>query len=283
MRSPSSHKCGCLASAEAHPCLWEDRGGGQGPRRRWTVPPSPRLLDSRAPGSVGLTFTLCRQNVGPREHRRWCRPSPGPEHVARMDMLKRPELPRVVGREMERDRPVRETRSGLAARGARHSVNVQENADRGAAPSGPGPGPGAAPQGRCLSLCTWEPRGCLHTPQACPLAGPPFSGPRFLAVTPLPFCALRFCKSRNPGTETSPQALREAGQPGDNGLAPALPHRPQTTFPARQLSVHFLRGKRNLGCSRQGGRLCRAAWASAPLSTHFHLEICHVLPKWQGR
>lgn len=174
-----------------------------------------------------------------------------------------------------------ETRSGLGAGGARHGVDVAETFGGG----------GCRPvraRPRCCSsgsLPAAPHLGARGRPHARPLPFPalPFSGPRFLAVTPLPFCALWFCKSRNPGTETSPQAAREAGQPGNSGLARALPRRPPTTFPARQFSVHFLRRKRNLGHSRRGGGLSRAEQACAPLSTRFHLEICHVLPKWQDR
>ena len=95
------------------------------------------------------------------------------------------------------------------------------------------------------------------SPQACPHghrgplvgAGPslPFSGSHFLVVTPLPFCRLWFCKSRNLGTEISPQAVWGGGGPGNNGLAPALLPRPQTTFPAPE--------KEELGAQPWGGVL----------------------------
>ena len=258
----------CLAFAEAHPCLWRGSGGGGGCHCHGGSRTAKHLPQD------GLARTLCRQNVGPGEHGWQSQPSPGCGHVARWTCSGGQNC-RVSS---EQDGPVRKTRSGLGAGGARHSTDIAETVGGGAARSGPGPG--AVPRGRCPPLRTWEP---ADAPTPAPFPALPFSGPRFLAVTPLPFCALWFCKSRNPGTETSPQAAREAGQPGNNGLAPALPRRPQTTFPARQFSVHFLRRKRNLGHSRRGGGLSRAEQACAPLSTRFHLEICHVLPKWQDR
>lgn len=134
------------------------------------------------------------------------------------------------------------------------------------------------------------------SPQACPSghrgplvgAGPglPFSGSHFLVVIHFPFAHSGFCKSRNLGTETSLQAVWGGGGPGNNGLAPALLPRPQTTFPAPE--------KEELGAQPGGGGpfqegcLCRGTLGSvhsvvpgAPRSTPSHLEICHILPRRQ--
>lgn len=102
-----------------------------------------------------------------------------------------------------------------------------------------GGGGGSCPgQDCCLPFCTWsqadapDPPGLpswLHRASSGGWLSLPFFGSCSLVVTPLPFCTLWFCKSRNLGTETS---LQGGGRPGNNGLAPALQPRPQTTFPA---------------------------------------------------
>lgn len=137
------------------------------------MPPSRRLPDGQAPASRWARPRPVQTERGSPGARLAEPAEPGVWARGTVDALRRPELPRVVGGENEQDGPVRETRSGLGAGGARHSIDVVETVGGG---GGCRPVRARPRPRRCSSgpLPAAPHLGARGRPHARPLPGPAF-------------------------------------------------------------------------------------------------------------